>query len=217
MQFDSHHTSGVRVLFYSKMLPRSYWLYVRSVWFKAILNPFAFIHPAPLYQNRLHLLSNFSIAAENMLGKKIHHPTNQAESFSMCLTVFAVVFIFQSIPEIPPKPGELQTELRGYKAREEAAAALSQLKAEQKVDWWGFVHPLCDGHSTKQTMSSFCQQLEAATCLRVKSFVGHRQMDVFFWLDKVKWNKMLRCRRRDKDPIWNKIILFIQPFVSVCC
>ncbi|XP_073328407.1 ubiquinol-cytochrome-c reductase complex assembly factor 6 [Pagrus major] len=40
-----------------------------------------------------------------------------------------------SIPEIPPKPGELQTELRGYKVREEAAAvALEQLKAQQKVD-----------------------------------------------------------------------------------
>ncbi|XP_044048624.1 protein BRAWNIN [Siniperca chuatsi] len=39
-----------------------------------------------------------------------------------------------SIPEIPPKPGELQTELLGYKAREEAVAAMQQLKAEQKVD-----------------------------------------------------------------------------------
>uniref|UniRef100_UPI0037E9BE54 ubiquinol-cytochrome-c reductase complex assembly factor 6 n=1 Tax=Semicossyphus pulcher TaxID=241346 RepID=UPI0037E9BE54 len=39
-----------------------------------------------------------------------------------------------SIPEIPPKPGELRTELKGYKAREDAAALLEQLKAEQKVD-----------------------------------------------------------------------------------
>ncbi|XP_018541171.1 protein brawnin [Lates calcarifer] len=39
-----------------------------------------------------------------------------------------------SIPEIPPKPGELRTELRGYKVREEAATAFQQLKAEQKVD-----------------------------------------------------------------------------------
>ncbi|XP_035498434.1 protein BRAWNIN isoform X1 [Scophthalmus maximus] len=39
-----------------------------------------------------------------------------------------------SIPEVPPKPGELQTELLGYKVREEATAALQQLKAEQKVD-----------------------------------------------------------------------------------
>ncbi|XP_071348035.1 ubiquinol-cytochrome-c reductase complex assembly factor 6 [Trachinotus anak] len=39
-----------------------------------------------------------------------------------------------SIPDVPPKPGELQTELRGYKVREEAAAALQQFKAEQKVD-----------------------------------------------------------------------------------
>ncbi|XP_035520852.1 uncharacterized protein C12orf73 homolog [Morone saxatilis] len=39
-----------------------------------------------------------------------------------------------SIPETPPKPGELQTELLGYKAKEEALAALQQLKAEQKVD-----------------------------------------------------------------------------------
>jgi len=35
-----------------------------------------------------------------------------------------------SIPEIPPKPGELKTELLGYKAREEAVAALEQIKAE---------------------------------------------------------------------------------------
>ncbi|XP_040894569.1 protein BRAWNIN [Toxotes jaculatrix] len=39
-----------------------------------------------------------------------------------------------SIPEVPPKPGELQTELRGYKIKEEASASLKQLKAEQKVD-----------------------------------------------------------------------------------
>ncbi|KAG7221113.1 hypothetical protein INR49_017554 [Caranx melampygus] len=39
-----------------------------------------------------------------------------------------------SIPEIPPKPGELKTELRGYKVREEAAAAFQKFKAEQKVD-----------------------------------------------------------------------------------
>lgn len=44
-------------------------------------------------------------------------------------------FFCQSIPEIPPKPGELRTELRGYRAREDAAAAASsQLGAEQKVD-----------------------------------------------------------------------------------
>ncbi|MED6243046.1 hypothetical protein ATANTOWER_014090 [Ataeniobius toweri] len=39
-----------------------------------------------------------------------------------------------SIPEVPPKPGELQTELHGYKAREEAAAALQKLKEEQSLD-----------------------------------------------------------------------------------
>lgn len=39
-----------------------------------------------------------------------------------------------SIPEIPPKPGELKTELLGYKAREEAAAAMEQFKAQQKLD-----------------------------------------------------------------------------------
>ncbi|XP_020492180.1 ubiquinol-cytochrome-c reductase complex assembly factor 6 [Labrus bergylta] len=39
-----------------------------------------------------------------------------------------------TIPEVPPKPGELRTELRGYKAREEATAMLEQLKAEEKVD-----------------------------------------------------------------------------------
>ncbi|XP_026221605.1 uncharacterized protein C12orf73 homolog [Anabas testudineus] len=39
-----------------------------------------------------------------------------------------------SIPEIPPKPGELHTELQGYKLRKEASAALQQLKAEEKMD-----------------------------------------------------------------------------------
>ncbi|XP_075995308.1 ubiquinol-cytochrome-c reductase complex assembly factor 6 [Genypterus blacodes] len=37
-----------------------------------------------------------------------------------------------SIPEIPPKPGELRTELMGYKVREEAVKTLEQLKAEQR-------------------------------------------------------------------------------------
>lgn len=31
-----------------------------------------------------------------------------------------------TIPEIPPKPGELRTELLGFKAREEAAAVAAQ-------------------------------------------------------------------------------------------
>ncbi|XP_042268247.1 protein BRAWNIN [Thunnus albacares] len=40
-----------------------------------------------------------------------------------------------TIPEIPPKPGELRTELMGFKVRKEAAAAaLQQLKEEQKLD-----------------------------------------------------------------------------------
>ncbi|XP_049929068.1 protein brawnin [Epinephelus moara] len=39
-----------------------------------------------------------------------------------------------TIPEVPPKPGELQTELRGYKVREEAAATLQRLQTEEKVD-----------------------------------------------------------------------------------
>lgn len=51
--------------------------------------------------------------------------------FTQCLPV---VSIFQSIPEIPPKPGELRTELLGYKVREEAVAALEQIKAEHKVE-----------------------------------------------------------------------------------
>ncbi|KAM3869902.1 ubiquinol-cytochrome-c reductase complex assembly factor 6 [Diretmus argenteus] len=34
-----------------------------------------------------------------------------------------------SIPDVPPKPGELRTELLGYKTRQEASAAL-----EQKLD-----------------------------------------------------------------------------------
>lgn len=52
--------------------------------------------------------------------------------FSVCFNKH--LLFFQSIPEVPPKPGELQTELLGYKVREEATAALQQLKAEQKVD-----------------------------------------------------------------------------------
>ncbi|XP_029909365.1 ubiquinol-cytochrome-c reductase complex assembly factor 6 [Myripristis murdjan] len=39
-----------------------------------------------------------------------------------------------SIPEVPPKPGELRTELLGYKAREEALAALEKVKAGEKLD-----------------------------------------------------------------------------------
>ncbi|KAM4573722.1 ubiquinol-cytochrome-c reductase complex assembly factor 6 [Odontesthes bonariensis] len=39
-----------------------------------------------------------------------------------------------TIPEVPPKPGELRTELRGYKVREEAAATIEQLKKGQNVD-----------------------------------------------------------------------------------
>ncbi|XP_019934311.1 ubiquinol-cytochrome-c reductase complex assembly factor 6 [Paralichthys olivaceus] len=39
-----------------------------------------------------------------------------------------------SIPEIPPRPGELQTELLGYRVKEEADATLQQFRAEQKVD-----------------------------------------------------------------------------------
>ncbi|KAG7281864.1 hypothetical protein CRUP_031113 [Coryphaenoides rupestris] len=38
-----------------------------------------------------------------------------------------------SVPEIPPKPGELRTELLGYRAKEVAEAALQQqLNAAQK-------------------------------------------------------------------------------------
>lgn len=55
-------------------------------------------------------------------------------SFQMLNVFFLMSFIFQSIPELPPKPGELKTELLGYKVREEATAALQQFKAEQKVD-----------------------------------------------------------------------------------
>ncbi|XP_056137482.1 ubiquinol-cytochrome-c reductase complex assembly factor 6 [Lampris incognitus] len=39
-----------------------------------------------------------------------------------------------SIPEIPPRPGELRTELLGYKSREEAASAIQELKSKQKLD-----------------------------------------------------------------------------------
>ncbi|KAM6937105.1 ubiquinol-cytochrome-c reductase complex assembly factor 6 [Xenentodon cancila] len=39
-----------------------------------------------------------------------------------------------SIPEVPPKPGELQTELKGYKVREEATAAIEKFKKGPNVD-----------------------------------------------------------------------------------
>ncbi|CAJ1055973.1 uncharacterized protein C12orf73 homolog [Xyrichtys novacula] len=39
-----------------------------------------------------------------------------------------------TIPEVPPKPGELRTELKGYKAREEAAAMFEQIKSQEKVE-----------------------------------------------------------------------------------
>lgn len=40
-----------------------------------------------------------------------------------------------SIPEVPPKPGELRTELRGYRLREEAiAAAARHQESRQKSE-----------------------------------------------------------------------------------
>lgn len=40
-----------------------------------------------------------------------------------------------SIPEVPPKPGELRTELRGYRLRQEAiAAAAQQQESQQKTE-----------------------------------------------------------------------------------
>ncbi|KAF7654146.1 hypothetical protein LDENG_00073420 [Lucifuga dentata] len=39
-----------------------------------------------------------------------------------------------SIPEVPPEPGELQTELQGYKAREDTAETLKILNTEKKLD-----------------------------------------------------------------------------------
>ncbi|XP_061750501.1 ubiquinol-cytochrome-c reductase complex assembly factor 6 [Nerophis ophidion] len=40
-----------------------------------------------------------------------------------------------SIPETPPKPGELRTELLGFKVREEMKAAIEQqLEDKQKLD-----------------------------------------------------------------------------------
>lgn len=48
---------------------------------------------------------------------------------SCCSTFFfSFPVICQSIPEVPPKPGELRTELLGYKLRAEATAL------QQKVD-----------------------------------------------------------------------------------
>lgn len=48
--------------------------------------------------------------------------------------LLCIYVVFQSIPEVPPKPGELRTELHGYKAREEAAAALRKLEEKQNAD-----------------------------------------------------------------------------------
>lgn len=54
----------------------------------------------------------------------------------MWTTVCLSVSLRQSVPEIPPKPGELRTELLGYRVREEAQAALQQqLNAAQKPHW----------------------------------------------------------------------------------
>lgn len=72
--------------------------------------------------------------------KKKPRPPNQTGTVFPYVFKSACCFIFKTIPEIPPKPGELQTELRGYKVREEAAAALEQLKAQQKVDWWQILY-----------------------------------------------------------------------------
>lgn len=69
------------------------------------------------------------------MEKKNTRPPNQTDTvFPYVFKSACCCFIFKTIPEIPPKPGELQTELRGYKVREEAAAALEQLKAQKKVD-----------------------------------------------------------------------------------
>ncbi|KAF3706207.1 putative protein C12orf73 -like protein Precursor [Channa argus] len=39
-----------------------------------------------------------------------------------------------SIPEVPPKPGELRTELRGYRLSKDTAAASQRSEAEQKLE-----------------------------------------------------------------------------------
>ncbi|CAL8375042.1 unnamed protein product [Arctogadus glacialis] len=39
-----------------------------------------------------------------------------------------------SIPEIPPRPGELRTELLGYRLKEEAASLQQQMNSAQKPD-----------------------------------------------------------------------------------
>jgi len=39
-----------------------------------------------------------------------------------------------TIPAIPPKPGELKTELLGLKAREEAKAAMQKLNKQSKLN-----------------------------------------------------------------------------------
>lgn len=62
-------------------------------------------------------------------------PPNRTGPISQdVFTSVSCLLTFQTIPEVPPKPGELQTELRGYKVREEAAATLQRLKTEEKVD-----------------------------------------------------------------------------------
>lgn len=76
-----------------------------------------------------------SLPVKSGNGEKNTRPPNQTDTvFPYVFKSACCCFIFKTIPEIPPKPGELQTELRGYKVREEAAAALEQLKAQKKVD-----------------------------------------------------------------------------------
>ena len=105
------------------------------------------------------------------MEKKINtRPPNQTGTvFSYVFKSACCCFNFKTIPDIPPKPGELRTELRGYKVREEAAAAFEQLKAQQKVDWW--THPLW----------VMDKKLEATTCLGVKkkNISGTSSMDIF--------------------------------------
>ena len=53
----------------------------------------------------------------------------------MWSTVCLSVIIHQSIPEIPPRPGELRTELLGYRLKEEAVSLQQQMNSAQKPDW----------------------------------------------------------------------------------
>lgn len=57
-------------------------------------------------------------------------PTSSPSLLQILILLYCI--FFQSIPDVPPKPGELRTELRGYRLREEAIAAAAQQRESQQ-------------------------------------------------------------------------------------